>query len=366
MSPTRPVFSDGAILGAADLTALAQLDRDRDARASRHLHTPGIGAGLGLETEERVLGTTPYVEVTLRPGWAIDGSGREVVVAAAMPVSVDRFTGDNPDAPTGWYPVFVHGLDTPVAATNGQSGCQGGGGPTRIAEDVDIEFGRTGDAGVEQPAPTPDAGPGDGSWRVLVGFVSFDTTIDRFVAVATEADRIRVAPAGVRAGLVAGQMGRVEVRPRPELLAGLPAVVVDEAKGGSLIFGLHTGTGAVKELMSVDGGGNLTVAGTISGEQTAGTVYVVSGSAFDGTVLPLPAGVTQAALDSDTRDVAVIVTPRVPLPSGNKRFVSGECRVDEERRLHCWGSTFEPGGQFEDAPSACDFIVLVSVRQEGT
>ena len=39
MSPTRPLFLDGAILGAADLTALEQLDRDRDARASRHLHT---------------------------------------------------------------------------------------------------------------------------------------------------------------------------------------------------------------------------------------------------------------------------------------------------------------------------------------
>jgi hypothetical protein len=375
MSPTRPVFSDGAILGAGDLTALAQLDRDRDARAARHLHTPGVAAGLQLTTEER---STPagarYVEVTVQPGYAVDGSGRELVVASPLPVSADRFTGDIPNpvtqpasTTTVWYPVFVHGLDAPVVSTNGQAGCQGVAGPTRISEDIDIEFGRPGDAGVEQPVPAPDAGPGDGGWRVLVGFVRLDTAIDRFVAVSDEAGGVRVPTAGVRAGLVAGQAGRVEVRPRSAAAAGVPAVVVDEAKGGSLVFGLHTGTGAVTPLMSVDASGNLAVTGTLSGVQTAGSVRVVAGSAFDGTVLPLPAGVETAAIEKGAVEVAVLLTPRYPQLAAGVRFLPAECRVDDDRRVHCWGTAFTPGtAGGTDVASACDYLVLVSVAQGGS
>jgi len=376
MSPARPVFSNGAILGAGDLTALGQLDRDRDARASRHLHTPGVAAGLELEAEERKTETgARYVEVTVQPGCAIDGTGRELVVAAPMPVSSDRFTGDIPNPVTQpastitvWYPVFIHGLDAPVVLANGQAGCQGGAGPTRISEDIDIEFGRPGDASAEQPAPPPDAGPGDGSWRVLVGFVRLDTAIDRFVEVGTEADGVRLPTAGARAGLVAGQTGRVEVRTGPDASAGVPAVVVDAAQGGTLVFGLHNGTGAVAPLMSVDASGNLTVTGTLSGAQTAGQVLVASGSASDGAVLPLPAGVDPAAIASEAVEVAVLLTPRHPAPTGAERFIPAECRVDEDRRLHCWGTRFTPGGVAAgvDVASACDYLVVVSVARGGS
>src|SRR4051812_30841785 len=104
MTPTRPVFSDGAILGAADLTALAQLDSDRAARAARHLHTPGVGAGLKL-TAAAPANPSPgpaYVEVQLTTGYAVDGSGRELVLSSALPVSVDRFTSEDPNAASGW------------------------------------------------------------------------------------------------------------------------------------------------------------------------------------------------------------------------------------------------------------------------
>jgi hypothetical protein len=372
MSPTRPVFSDGAILGAGDLTALEQLDRDRDARATRHLHTPGVGAGLELHPEDRQTDSgAGYVDVTVQPGYAIDGSGRELVVGAPLPVPWDRFTADIPNPVTQpastvtvWYPVFIHGLDAPVVSTNGQAGCQGGAGPTRISEDVGIEFGRPGDAGVEQPVPAPDSGPGDGSWRVLVGFVRLDTAIDRFVEVSASADGVSVPTAGVRAGLVAGQTGRVEVRPRPAASAGVPTVIVDAANGGSLVFGLHNGTGAVTPLVSVDSAGNLTASGTISGVQTAGTVRVVAGTASDGAVLPLPAGVDSAAVASGAVEVEVLVTPRYPQLGTGVRYVPGECRVDTDRRVHCWGTTFTPGSAaapVADVAGSCDYIVLVSV-----
>ena len=375
MSPARPLFVDGAILGAGDLTALEQLDRDRDARATRHLHTPGVGAGLDLTSvEQRTEKNARYIEVTLQPGYAIDGTGRELVVGTAMPVSADQFTGDipNPVTPQGsdvtvWYPVFVHGLDAPLVATNGKTGCEGGGGPTRVSEDVEIEFGRPGDATLEQTVPAPDAGPGTGTWRVLVGFVQLNTSINQFVDVSADADGVLVPTAGVRAGLVAGQSGRVEIRTRPTAASGVPAVVVDADKGGSLRFGLHTGTGGIDQLMSVDASGNLTVKGTLSGAQTAGTVRVVAGSAFDGAVLPLPAGTDQQAIDDGGLEVSVLVTPRYPDPTGTSvRFIPAECRVDDDRRVHCWGTKFTPGGaSVADVPSSCDYVVLVSVAQGG-
>jgi hypothetical protein len=380
MSPVRPVFSEGAILGASDLTALAQLDGDRDARHARHLHAPGIASGLELTPEENDRGGVPYVDVTLQPGYAIDGNGRELVLATALPVSAMRFTADIPNPVmseedpelTVWYPVFISGLDAPVLSTNGQIGCQSAAGPTRIAEDVEIEFGRPGDATAEQPAPAPDAGPGDGTWRVLVGFVQLHTTLKEFVAVSTDADGVRVPTAGARAGLVAGQRGRVEVRARPTTAAGVPAVVVDaDDDGGSLVFGLHDGSGAVSTLMKVDASGNLEVSGTLKGVQTSGSVLLSSGTAFDGTILPLPAGADPDAIEAGDVELSVLLTPRHPqvdtAPVGTTRFLSAECRVDDERRVHCWGSWFDPGGAaaLVDRSSACDYVMLVTVPQAG-
>jgi len=371
MSPVRPVFNDGAILGAADLTALELLDRDRDARAARHLHTPGVASGLALKKRDRV--PPPGVDVTVQPGFAIDGTGRELVLGTALPVSDDQFTGDIPNPVTQeastvtvWYPVFIHGLDTAVEATNGMMGCQTATGPTRIDEDVEIEFGRPGDASVEQTVPPPDAGPGEGSWRVLVGFVQLDTANGHFVDVASTADGVTVPTAGVRAGLVAGQAGRVEIRPEPDATAGVPAVVVDADKGGSLTFGLHSGTGTLSPLMTVDSSGNLTVPGAVKSVQQAGTVRVISGTAFDGTVLPLPEGVEQTAVDSGAVQVSVFVTPRVP-DVGAKRFMAAECRVDSDRRVQCWGTIVDFGGTPpSDVPASCDFLVLVSVPEGGS
>jgi hypothetical protein len=375
MTPARPLFIDGAILGAGDLTALEQLDRDRDARATRHLHTPGVGAGLELQ-KVTPPGQTGFVEVTLQPGYAIDGTGRELVVPTALPVSADQFKGDVPNpvtqkdsAITVWYPVFIRGLDAPVVATNGKTGCEGGGGPTRIAEDVEVEFGRPGDATAEQTAPPPDAGPGAGTWRVLVGFVQLDTATDRFVDAGTSADGVVVPTAGVRAGLVAGQTGRVEIRPQPTAASRVPAVLLDADQGGSLLFGLHTGTGTgtVDPLMKVDSSGNLTVKGTLAGTQTAGTVRVASGTASDGVVLPLPAGTDQQAVDDGTLEVSILLTPRYPdPPQSGDRFIPAECRVDSDRRVHCWGTRFVPGGAWQDeVPLSCDYLVLVSVAQGG-
>ncbi len=371
MTIARPQFSDGQILAAADLTGLETNDRDRDARHARHLHSPGVGAGLTLASVPQTTPSgAPYVDLTLTAGYAVDGTGRELVLAEDRPLSPDRFTGDNPkptlqsgSTETVWHPVFVRGIDLNLAQTSPALGCQAAGG-TQVAEDIEVEFGRPGDAAAPQVAPPPDTGPGDGAWRVLVGFVRFDTALGRFVDSGTSADGVSVSGAGVRAALVTGQLGRVELRARPAADSGVPAVVLDSANGPSLVFGTHTGTGTVAPLLTVDSAGNLELEGAVKAKGTAGTVLVVGGVAFDGTVLPLPAGVDQTTVDSGGLELVVHVSPRLPDltsgPTGAVLFVPAECRVDADRRVTCWGQWITISG-LESAAASCDFLVIAAV-----
>jgi hypothetical protein len=375
---TRPQFLDGAILAAADLSALEGTGRDRDARHARHLHTPGIAAGLELQAEPRnTAGGQPYVDVSLTAGYAIDGTGRELVLGADQPLSPDRFLGDNPNprvAPgetvSVWHPVFLRGLDSPIAGARGSSRCSGGAGTSGVDEIVEVEFGRPGDTDADQPVPGPAEGPGDGTWRVLIGFVRFDTAIGRFSAVGTSADGVSVTRAGARAGLVASPGGRVEIRAGATPVAGTPALVLGSQPDASLTFGTHDGSGALAALLSVDSAGNVTAKGTLSGVQTAGSVRLVAGTAFDGTVLPLPAGVDQATIDSGGLEVSILVTPRLPdpaaAPNPGQMFLPVRCDVDTDRRVACQGTWFRPGvGGGDGEAAACDFLVVVSVPGDG-
>lgn len=373
MTVARPVFSDGAILAATDLSILESEGRDRDARHARHVHTPGVGAGLQLTEQARALGGgEAYVDITLGAGYAIDGTGRELVVAADMLLSHDRFQQQNLNPPTEpgqtvtvWHPVFIRGLDTAAAPATAMLGCQGRAGGGRIAEEVEIDFGRPGDASAAQPAPAPDAGPGDGAWRVLVGFVRFDTAIGQFVKSGISADGVTVSGAGARAGLVVGQFGKVELRGKAAADSGVPALVLDSQPAPSLVFGTHTGSGTISPLIAVDASGNLEIQGAVKAKGTAGSVRLVGGAAYDGTVLPLPAGVDQATVDSGGIELFISVSPRLPAPGSGPStsfFVPAECRADAQRRVACWGYWFDPGpGTKAAAAISCDFLVLAAV-----
>jgi hypothetical protein len=143
--------------------------------------------------------------------------------------------------------------------------------------------------------------------------------------------------------------------------------VVDAASGGSLVYGRHDGTGGFAPLLSVDAAGNLTVPGTLSGKLAAGAVQLAGGVAYDGTVLPLPAGVDAATVDSGGVEVLVHVTPRLPDPvtSPGAVFLPIECRVDADRRVHCAGSWFHAGTVDPPVAAACDYLVLVTVPGGG-
>ena len=373
MTPVRPLFSNGAVLGAADLTTAVDADRDRDARHARHLHTPGIANGLALATSDQTTaGGAPYVDVVLETGVANDPAGRELVVAEPIPLAWERFLEDVPsprlepgETFTVWHPVFLRGRDDPVAQDQGPAGCGAATGPARMEEQVEIEFGVPGDETAFDPDPPPDAGPVLGSWRVLVGFVRFDTVIKQFVKAGPEAGGVRAPGAGVRADLVAGRGGQVEIRPQARPADGVAALVVG-GDPASLLFGRHKASGGIEPLLTVDSAGNVEVKGKVNAVKTSGGVLVNAGTAFHGTVLPLPAGAGQV-LGSGAAEVAVHLTPRLPdldsAPSPGHRFVFAECHADADRRVTCWGSWFDPANAAgpQDAAAACDYLVLVSV-----
>src|SRR5690349_18012956 len=114
----RPIFYEGQVLGAADLEAAVEHGRGQQARHNRGLHTWGIARGLELDDggkakEKKAADGSPYREITLKAGMAIDITGREIVVVEDERLIEDDFfqqgvASGNKEDPSGdnWYPVF--------------------------------------------------------------------------------------------------------------------------------------------------------------------------------------------------------------------------------------------------------------------
>jgi hypothetical protein len=75
----RPNYYEGQYLGAQDLVAAQEYQRQQDQRHRLAAHTWGIAVGLELE-ERPQSGSSDAVDVYLRPGYAVDGFGRAIVV----------------------------------------------------------------------------------------------------------------------------------------------------------------------------------------------------------------------------------------------------------------------------------------------
>jgi hypothetical protein len=110
---TRPVFYEGQILAAADLQAGIDHAAGQQARHERYLHSWGIASGLALaKTDATAVGGKRYVQVTVRAGVAIDGTGREIVVPNDTPLSEADFFQSNVHigfasaVPPAMFPVF--------------------------------------------------------------------------------------------------------------------------------------------------------------------------------------------------------------------------------------------------------------------
>lgn len=374
-APQRPAFYEGQILAARDLTAAVDHGRGQLARHARYLHSWGIGQGLDLvESRKQDAGGTSYVEVTVATGYAVDGTGREIVVAEPVLLSEARFAQTNTQTrPEVLYPVFLQGMDQSDRQQAGSVGaCDSNGQANRINETPDVVFGREGDErkATQQVGPEVAAGP-DGlpaGWLILLGFVKWDSANERFTGTAKESHGIRRRYAGVTADTVAARSGRLVLQTHVEAEAGKPAVMIDE-ESGELRFGALDASAIVSDpVLKVTAKGDIEAKGTLSATQKTGTVQVQSGIATDGVVLPLPPGVTQEQVDNDQVTLHVYVTPRIPgasLPAGAGPWhqLVGECRVDDARRVRCRITWFDLTGASgpEDRVAACDYLVIASV-----
>lgn len=370
--PLRPAFQEGQVLAAADLAATVGYARGAAARHERYLHEWGIADGLGLVMENRTDPVTNarYVEVSVSPGLAIDGTGREIVVPAPVVLSEAEFLqvndGDGPTADP--YPVFLTAVDRAQSSTSPAS-CAGGSGPTRVEESYQILFGRLGDERLvnDQQPPPVGAAPAEPPvrWLVLLGYVLWAN--GHFVNTIPSVGTIGPRYAGVRADTVAARSDVLALRTQPTVQEGKPAVVLSGQDPPSLVFGLYQSSGSVTPLMTVAGNGNLTIAGSFSGQTSTGGVVVTNGTATDGMVLPLPAGVTPREVADGQVLVYIHATPVIP-PSDSGLVSPAEATVDSDRRVRCRMRFYDPTAAqptVVEKPGAVDYLILATAATNG-
>jgi hypothetical protein len=376
----RPVFFEGQILGAADLQAAVDHAAGQMARHERYLHLWGIATGLTLEaTGVTTASGVSYVDVMIKSGVAIDGTGREIVLAGDMPLSEATFQDANvavQPKPDDWFPVYLVGRDEAGQVPSFSAGACTSSQTSRQVENAIVQFGLPGSAADldKQELPDSASGPGSSAWRVLIGFVQWAPGIGKFTKVGlTDPNGVGLRYAGVCADEVAARGGALALRTRQRNQAGAPAMIIDETKG-ELRFGLQDAAGNIKPVFTLNAKGDIQTDGTIKSAIKPGTVQVQSGTAMDGVVLPLPPGVTAETIaqDKGKGTVHVQLTPRLDSKPPSLTSLPDQwggfplvCRVDDDRRLHCvirWFKLFGAGaGTFKDFPGLCDYLLVVAV-----
>jgi len=375
----RPVFFEGQILGAIDLQDTVEYSRGQEARHERYLHTWGIASGLELSAKPKQIevnnNTIDYQEIWLSPGLAIDGRGREILVPEAHRLSENDFDQLNVAITdtTALYPVLLIGRDKTAPASAFSMGDCTAAEPTRQVEDYEITFRGPGedlDLG-NQTLPDIAAGPGNGiatGWMVLLGYVRWDNNIKKFTGFELTSVGVGRRYAGVLADEVAARGGSLLLRTRPKNESGKPAVLLDETDGGELKFGALNAAGVVVPVLTVKANGDIITPGSIQSKSTSGSVYVQSGIASDGVVLPLPTGVKPEDVGPGKGTLHIQVSLRtngVPPPNTADDWaaIPLECSVDADRRVSCRVRWVEVGGVggFFDRPGVCDYVLLVAI-----
>lgn len=357
----RPRFYEGQVLAAVDLTAGLEYARSQEARHDRLVHRWGIVDGLTLAATPQTSGSAKYVTVSLQPGLAIDGTGREVLVPEAMTLDAQLFARSNVavgDA-GAWYPVLLAGADRPSLPPPVSHSCTVAQA-SRTVESYKITFGAPGDElrlDAQKPPPVwagAGGAPDAPRWWLLLGFVQWDAAQKHFTAAGEAANGVARRYVGVRADEVTAQGGDLVLRSRPDGtpgaavwtvhsqkdsarvsldvddgegghvpmvaaysdgtiethagqatlrsgargIVGKPMVQLAETDdGGTLTFGLQTAAGKPSSLLAVDEQGNLSIAGIFKGQLAHG-VRLESGTASNGMVLPLPDGITDEQVQS--------------------------------------------------------------------
>jgi hypothetical protein len=133
--PQRPTYTTGQYIGAADLNAAVDYNRDTVERLALSGRNWGIATGLALI--ERTM-PTGGVQMFIEPGIAWDGYGRPVVVLSPAPVTSDLFAHLSSGTQSVWLRYNAAGAQ---AVASGFQTCGAGDPFTRVAESYAIEAG---------------------------------------------------------------------------------------------------------------------------------------------------------------------------------------------------------------------------------
>src|SRR5262245_61540340 len=103
----RPNYYEGQYLGAQDLIAAQEYQRQQDQRHRLGAHTWGIAVGLELEEVDKS-GGGEGVDVFIKPGYAVDGFGRTIVVLKHTKIPEALFAQVTFDSLDGhWFSVWL-------------------------------------------------------------------------------------------------------------------------------------------------------------------------------------------------------------------------------------------------------------------
>jgi hypothetical protein len=200
---------------------------------------------------------------------------------------------------------------------------------------------------------------------ILVGYVSWRNDIKKFTGFAEVSNGIGRRYAGVLADEVVARGQKLLLRTGPKEEAQKPALVLEETTDGpELKFGLLNSAGVVTPLLRVSPKGDVEATGTI---KSFGQIYIQSGIATDGLVLPLPTGVTEEEVGPGKATPHIQLIPRLTgltPPTANASMVAPfECEVDGDRRVRCllqW-TEFAAPANTQIVPGTCDYTLIVAV-----
>lgn len=377
----RPVFNENQIISADDVNGIVDHARDAQIRHNAYLHSWGIVNGLKLESNKVESDSGTWEEVNITAGMAIDGNGREIVVTESLRLSEDVFeqlnieenTNGNGEIPE--YPVYIIGKDeSQKPSANAISSCHQSFS-TRTIEGFEITFGRVGSATELnlQKQPELDQATSDSvqnNWLILLGFVQWEN--GHFTAIADESEGVKRRYAGVRADEVVSYSGELTLRSAQRTESDKAVVVVDNNNGGEMRFGLQDNSGSVVPVFTVNSKGDVTAEGMIRGA-VAGGVQIESGTASDGTTLPLPQGITQDQIDSGEVTIQIQVRPRFqqtdilpPLGAGDYWYMTPLDCFANGRRVVClnrWEATDATKPKLV-LPGVCDYTVMAFVKAD--
>jgi hypothetical protein len=112
----RPEFFNGQRLFANDFNAMDSFNREFRWLHNRSLHTWGIGSGF------QVSGTVGDREVNITPGYALDNSGREIILLETRTVPVPPVAADEEGNPIKYYLTVHYRPDEDLEETETRQG----------------------------------------------------------------------------------------------------------------------------------------------------------------------------------------------------------------------------------------------------